>query len=228
MTAASDEAALVRALERARRALAAVESTLEQARGAAARGETELGGVSEAARGAPGRGRELRASLSLIYETLERAKLSALNSGLEAARLGDPAGRIVLELSGDLRELVAGALTALDAHAALLGESERERERFLGGVAAARETMASVAAQLGALGRERQELLGAVSGLESAIAPVLGADPRVAGLLLELGEQAKALAQGVAALAREPTAPSSERVRQALAPLLEVLGKSAG
>jgi len=222
----SDEAALVRSLERARRALEGLEGTLEQARAATARGETELDNVGEAARGAPGRGRELRASLQLFYEALERAKLSALNAGLEAARLGDPAGRIVLELSGDLRELVGGALEALEAHAALLGESEREREGFLSGVAAARETMASVGKHLGALGRERQELLGAVAGFEGALGPVLGTDPRVARLLLELGEQSKALAQSVATLAREPGAPSVERVRQALAPLLEALGKS--
>ncbi len=226
MTTASDEAALVSALERARRALEGLEGTLEEARVAAARGETELDNVGEAARGAPGRGRELRASLSLFYEALERAKLSALNAGLEAARLGDPAGRIVLELSGDLRELVGGAVQALEAHAALLGESEREREGFLSGVAAARETMTNLAKHLGGLGRSRQELIGALSGLEGALAPVLGADPRVARLLLELGEQSKALAKSVTALAREPSAPSMERVRQALSPLLEALGKS--
>lgn len=227
MTTPNDEAALVSALERARRALESSEGTLEQARAAAARGETELDSVGEAARGAPGRGRELRASLQLFYEALERAKLSALNAGLEAARLGDPAGRMVLELSGDLRELVGGAVQALEAHAALLEESERERERFLTGVAAARETMASVGRHLAALGRERQELAGAVGGLESSLAPVLGVDPRVARLLLELGEQSKGLARSVAALAREPSAPSMERVRQALAPLLEALGKSS-
>jgi len=226
MTTASDEAALVSALERARRALEGVESTLEQARIVATRGETELDGVGEAARGAPGRGRELRASLQLFYEALERAKLSALNAGLEAARLGDPAGRIVLELSGDLRELVANAVQALEAHAALLNESERERDGFLSGVAAARETMTNVGRHLAALGRERQELVSALSGVEGALAPVLGADPRVARLLLELGEQSKGLARSVAALAREPSAPSMDRVRQALAPLLEALGKS--
>jgi hypothetical protein len=226
MTTGSDEAALLSALERARRALEGVEGTLEQARAAAARGETELDGVGEAGRGAPGRGRELRASLQLFYEALERAKLSALNAGLEAARLGDPAGRIVLELSGDLRELVGSAVQALEAHAGLLNESERERDGFLSGVAAARETMASVGRHLGALGRERQELASALSGLEGALAPVLGADPRGARLLLELAERSKGLAESVAALAREPGAPGMDRVRQALAPLLEALGKS--
>jgi hypothetical protein len=228
MTTPVEQAVLVSALERARLALERIEITVEQARAQVSRGETQLDSIGDAARGVPGRGREVRASLQLFYEALERAKLSALNAGLEAARLGDPAGRIVLELSGDLRELVAGALEALEAHAALLGESEREREGFLDGVAEARATIASVGSRLGTLGQQRQELHGAVAGLEGALGPVLGTNPKVARLLLELGEQSKALAQSVAALAREPGAPSEERLRQALSPLLEALGKGTG
>jgi hypothetical protein len=225
VTTPVEQAALVGALERARRALEAAETTLEQARGATTRGETQLDALGDAARGAPVRGREVRASLQLFYEALERAKLSALNAGLEAARLGDPAGKIVLELSGDLRELVSGALEALEAHAALLGESERERERWLEGVAQARGSITSLTKYVAALSQHRQELAATVATVEASIAPVLGADPKVVRLLLEVNEQSKALAQSVAALAREPGAPSEERVRQALAPLLDALGK---
>jgi ABC-type transporter Mla subunit MlaD len=228
VTTPIEQAALVGALEHARRALEAAEATLEQARGTAARGETQLDALGDAARGAPVRGREVRASLQHFYEALERAKLSSLNAGLEAARLGDPAGKIVLELAGDLRELVTGALEALDAHAALLAESERERERWLEGVAQARGTITSLAKFVGALGQQRQELVAAVGGVERAVAPVLGADPKVARLLLQVSEQSKALAQSVAALAREPGAPGDDRVREALAPLLDALDKGPG
>jgi len=228
MTTPIDEAALVDAIERLRRALELVDGTLDQARGSSARGETQLDSVSDAARGLPGRGREVRASLQLLYESLERAKLSSLNAGLEAARLGDPAGKIVLELSGDLRELVTGALEALEAHASVLGESERERERWLDGVAQAREMLGAVGAQLGALTQHRQELGAAFGELERAVAPVLGADPKTVRRLLELGERSKALAQSLTELAREPGGPNDERLRQALSPLLEALGKVAG
>jgi hypothetical protein len=228
MTTPIDEAALVDAIERLRRALELVDGTLDQARGSSARGETQLVAVSDAARGLPGRGREVRASLQLLYESLERAKLSSLNAGLEAARLGDPAGKIVLELSGDLRELVTGALEALEAHANVLGESERERERWLDGVAQAREMVGAVGAQLGALTQQRQELGAALGVLERAVAPVLGADPKTVRRLLELGERSKALAQSLTELAREPGGPNDERLRQALSPLLEALGKVAG
>jgi hypothetical protein len=228
MTTPVEQAALVGALERLRRTLEAAEATLEQARAEAARGETQLDALGDAARGAPVRGREVRASLQHFYEALERAKLSALNAGLEAARLGDPAGKIVLELAGDLRELVSGALEALDAHAALLAESERERERWLEGVAQARGTVTSLGRFVSSLGQQRQEMAASVGGVEQAVAPVLGADPKVARLLLEMSEQSKALARSVAALAREPGAPTEERVRQALAPLLDALGKGSG
>ncbi len=228
MTTPVDAAALLGAIEQARRALELVDTTLDQARGAATRGETQLDSVGDAARGLPGRGREVRVSLQLLYESLERAKLSALNAGLEAARLGDPAGKIVLELSGDLRELVAGSLEALEAHTNVLGESERERERWLDGVAQAREIAGGISAHLRTLTQHRQELRAALDVLERVVAPVLGADPKTARLLLELGERSKALAQNVADLAGEPGGPNDERLRQALAPLLEALSRVSG
>jgi hypothetical protein len=228
MTTPIDETALVGAIERVRRALELSDGALEQARSAAVRGEAQLDAVRDAARGLPGRGREVRASLQLLYEALERAKLSALNAGLEAARLGDSAGKIVLELSGDLRELVTGALEALEAHANLLGESERERERWLDGVAAARETVGALGGQLGSTSQHRQELASALGGLEGALGPVLGVDPKTARLLIDVSERSKALAQSVAELSRGPGGPSDERLRQALAPLLDALARDAG
>jgi hypothetical protein len=228
MSDAVDETALLGAIERARRAVQLAESALDTARGAAARGQSQLDTVSDAARGLPGRGREVRASLQLVYEGLERAKLSALNAGLEAGRLTEPAGKVVLELAGDLRALIAGALEALEAHATLLGESERERERWFDGVVGARETLTTVVTDLGVVTQHRQDLINALAGVERALAPVLGTDPQTARLLAEVAEQSRELAASVAALMGDPATPGNERVRQALAPLLEALGPKAG
>ncbi len=228
MTAPIDESALLSSLERARRVVDATEATLDTARGTAARGQAQLESVSDAARGWPGRGREVRASLQLVYESLERAKLSPLNAGLEAGRLSEPSGKLVMQLAGDLRTLLAGALEALEAHATLLGESDRERERWLDGVLTARETLTGVMTELGVLGQLRQDLLGALGGLERAVAPVLGADPHTARLLAELSEQAKTLAESVGALVRQPNSPAHERIRQAITQLLEALGQKPG
>lgn len=228
MTEPIDEASLLEALERARRAVDQAEAVLAAARGGAARGQTQLEAVSDAARGVPGRGREVRASLQIVYESLERAKLSSLNAGLEAGRLNEPAGKVVMHLAGDLRALIAGALEALEAHATLLGESERERERWFDGIVTTRETLAGVIADLGVLSRHRQDALAALGSLERAVAPVLGADPQTARRLAELSEQAKALAAAVGALTKQAGAPGDDRVRQALAPLLEALGPKTG
>ena len=223
-----DETTLLEALERAQKTLEQTESVLAAARGGAGRGQTQLEAVSDAARGLTGRGREVRASLQIVYESLERAKLSSLNAGLEAGRLNEPAGKIVMQLAGDLRTLIAGALEALEAHATLLGESDRERERWLDGIVGARETLAGVIADLGVLSRHRQEMVTALGNLEHAVAPVLGADPQTARRLAELAEQAKTLAATVGALTKQAGEPGDERVRRALAPLLEALGQKAG
>ena len=223
-----DDTALLAAIERARRAVEQAESALDGARGAATRGQSELDAVSDAARGLPGRGREVRASLQLVYEALERAKLSALNAGLEAGRLTEAAGKVVMQLAGDLRTLITGALEALEAHATLLGESDRERERWFDGVVGARETLSTVVSDLGALAQHRQDLVNALAGVEQALAPVLGTDPHTARLLTEVAEQSKGLAASVTALLERPGTPGDERVRQALAPLLEALGTRPG
>lgn len=228
MSDALDETALLGAIERARRAVHLAEAALDTARGAATRGQSELDAVSDAARGLSGRGREVRASLTLVYEALERAKLSALNAGLEAGRLTEAAGKVVMQLAGDLRALVAGALEALEAHATLLGESDRERERWFDGVVAARETLTAVVTDLGVLVQHRQDLVNALAGVEQALAPVLGTDPQTARLLSEVAEQSRGLAANVAALLQRPGTPGDERVRQALAPLLDALGNKAG
>jgi len=225
VTEGLDQAALLEAIERAGRVLEQAESALAAARSGAARGQTQLESVSDAARGLSGRGREVRASLQLVYESLERAKLSSLNAGLEAGRLSEPAGKIVMQLAGDLRALVAGGLEALEAHATLLGESDRERDRWLDGVVTARETLAGIIADLGVLSRHRQEMLGALGSLEQAVAPLLGADPQTARRLAELSEQAKALAATASALSKQGV---DERVRQALSPLLDALGPRSG
>lgn len=223
-----DETALLGAIDRARRAVELAEAALDTAQGAATRSQSQLDAVNDAARGLPGRGREARASLQLVYEALERAKLSALNAGLEAGRLTEAAGKVVMQLAGDLRTLIAGGLEALEAHATLLGESDRERERWLDGVSGARETLTTVVTDLGVLVQHRQDLVNALAGVEEALAPVLGTDPQTARLLTEVAEQSKGLAASVTALLGRPGAQGDERVHQALAPLLEALGTKAG
>jgi len=225
MTAAVDDAAVVAALDAVRGALARAITALENAGASVTRGQTQLEAVSDAARALPGRGRDVRASLQLIHESLERAKLGALNAGLEAARVGEPLGQVVVQLSADQRDLVSRALDSLEAHAALLSEVERDRERWLDGVTNARTAAAAVSEELGGLSGHHQDAANALARLEHDLGPVLGTDPATARMLLGLREQVEELSGTVAALSERADPSTAARLRQALSPLLRALGE---
>jgi methyl-accepting chemotaxis protein len=224
VTTTLDDAAVVAALDAVRRALDGTAAALERATAAIGRGQANLETVSDAARGLPGRGRDVRASLGLIHESLERAKLGALNAGLEAARIGEPLGHLVMQLSNDQRDLVTRALESLEAHAALIADAERERERWLDGVASAHAAGAGASEEVAAVGRHQREATASLEVLEHGLEPVLGTDPGTARLLLAVKEQAGKLAETIGELA-DRSGTGGERLEQALAPLRAALGR---
>jgi hypothetical protein len=224
VTTKPDDAAVVAALDAVRTALDGAAAALERASAAIGRGQANLEAVSDAARGLPGRGRDVRASLGLIHESLERAKLGALNAGLEAARMGEPLGHLVMQLSNDQRDLVTRALEALEAHVTLIADAERERERWLEGVVNAHGSGVGAAEDVATLGRHQREAKSALDELERGLAPVLGTDPTTARLLLAVKEQAGRLAATLGELAdRGPN--GNERLERALAPLHAALAR---
>ena len=216
-----DDAALVAALDRTRALLDELAATLESAGRSAARGQSQLEAVGDAARG-PSR-RDVRTSLQPLYEALERAKLGALNAGLEAARIGDPLSKVVMQLASDSRELVLRALEALEAHVTLLAESERDQERWLDGVAQARSALGTLGAELATLQRQQREAQASVAGLEQALGPVLGTDPTTARLLVALRDQAGSLARTIGELSARGGADTAARLRSVLGPVMEAL-----
>lgn len=222
MTTPLDDAKVVAALDATRASLDESAATLERASAALGRGQASLEAVSDAARGLPGRGRDVRASLGLIHESLERAKLGALNAGLEAARLGEPLGHLVMQLANDQRDLVTRALESVEAHAALITDAERERERWLEGVATAHTAGAGAVDEVAALGRQQRDARSALESLERGLSPVLGTDPATARLLLSVTEQAGKLAAAIGELAGRG---GEQRLEQALLPLRTALAK---
>jgi hypothetical protein len=224
VTTKLDDAAVVAALDAVRTALDGAAAALERATAAIGRGQASLEAVSDAARGLPGRGRDVRASLGLIHESLERAKLGALNAGLEAARMGEPLGHLVMQLSNDQRELVTRALESLEAHGTLIADAERDRERWLEGVVSAHGAGAGAAEDVAALGRHQREAKSALDDLERGLEPVLGTDPATARLLLAVMDQSGKLAATIGELA-DRGRNGSEQLEQALAPLRAALGR---
>jgi hypothetical protein len=215
-----DEATLVAALDAARTALDRSGASLEAASGAAARGQAELESISDPARGLPSRGRDVRASLQVLHQALERAKLSALNAGLEGARIGDPLGKAVVDLAGDLRELVSRGIESLEAHATVLAEIELERERWVEGLARAKDALALLGDEIAASVRHRHDAQAALASLQRGLSPVLGTDPETARALLLISEQSSRLAATLMDLAGKKDAATRVRLREALAPVL--------
>jgi hypothetical protein len=179
--------------------------------------------VSDPAHGLPSRGRDVRASLQVLHQALERAKLSALNAGLEGARIGDPLGRAVVELAGDLRELVSRGIESLEAHATVLAEIERERERWLEGLTRVRESILALSGEIGESVRRRKQAEVALGALERGLSPVLGTDPETARALLMVSEQSSRLAATLTELTGRRDATTQVRLREALAPVFAAL-----
>jgi chromosome segregation ATPase len=200
-TKTSRLSAALSSLERARRAAGQAEQAELDASAAANRGRSELELLGDALRANPARSRELRTSVQLLREALERAKLSALNAGLEGARIGEPLGKALVDLAQDLRDQLNRAVATLEEHATMLQDLERERERLTESVENARGALfASHEAQSRAQPLKR-DLDKALSDIEKAVVEELGSDPETARLLGSAAEQAKALRESLLGLA---------------------------
>ncbi len=208
--------ALLSLLERARRAAGQADQAELDASSAVNRGRSELELLSDALRANPARSRELRTSVQLLREALERAKLSALNAGLEGARIGEPLGKALVDLAQDLRDQLNRAVATLEEHSAMLQDLERERERLTEAVESARGALfASHEAQSRAQPLKR-DLDKALHDIENHVIQRLGSDPETARLLSSAAEQAKALRESLSGLVARG---ADEAARELLASL---------
>ena len=124
-------ARLLAALQAAKTAATRASNEQRAASAGLKRQRGELEAVQESAQKLGIRGRDIRNSLQVLRESVDRAKLSALNAGLEGARLGEPLGKALVVMSDEQRNLLARAIDALEEHSALLAEVERDRDGCL-------------------------------------------------------------------------------------------------
>lgn len=190
-----------------------------------ARGRTLFDAVHDAARAQSLRSRELKESARQLRDPLERARLTALNAGLEGARKGDPVGKALVAMAEELRVLLARALDALAEHSAALSEVDREREQWVEQLGAARELSNALLEK----SRELQVIeAGSARALErlgGSLRRVVGADPERARLLLRAADQARALDEALSQLQAGPREPELAAV---LEPLAKKLGREGG
>jgi len=191
----------------------------------AARGRSLFDAVHDAARGQSLRSRELKESARLLRDPLERARLTALNAGLEGARKGDPVGKALVTMAEELRVLLARALDALSEHSAALSDVDREREHWVEQLALARESSGALFEKARELQVVEAGAANAVERLGAGVRRALGADPDRARLLLRTAELARALDDSLSQLRAGSHEPELSAV---LEPLAKKLGRQGG
>jgi methyl-accepting chemotaxis protein len=188
----------------------------------ATRAQAVLDAVYDGARHLAPRNRELRASAGAVRDSLDRARLAALNAGLEGARLGEPMGRAVLTMADDVRALLTRAIDTLDEHLSLFGEVEREREQWIDELSQSRELSASAVQRLRELGGIEAAASQAMRRLQANLRRSLGTEPERAELLAEASERARSLGEAVTRL-RSLGAPDDPAISALLEPLSALL-----
>lgn len=171
-----------------------------QAQAQAARQATEIEALLEAGERLALRGRDLRAGVQELRDTLDRGRLSTLNAALEGARLGEAAGKALIAMTDEVRSTLSRSADVLDDHATRVAELERERERLvltLGPLADAARAVASEVTRVAERNRAQQSALGELA-LE--LRQRLGVDPELGGLVARAAREASDLLDSLAAL----------------------------
>lgn len=217
------------------RILAALEAVKEAAKraGAAqqtasailARQRTQIESAQEAWEKLATRGRDLRNSLQLLRESVDRAKLTALNAGLEGARLGDPVGKALVMMGDEVRNLLARAIDALEEHTALLAEVDRDRERCLTELTQISEGSQEAGSTLARSADQSQLATALLAELRTDLGEAFGTDPEAARVLAHTAGQVKTLANSLLELSqRSPVGMAT--LRELLDPLLALVSGS--
>ncbi len=220
--AAVQGARILAALDAAKSAAARVVTEQRSASAALRRQQAELEAVQEAGQKVAERGRDLRNSLALLRESVDRAKLSALNAGLEGARLGDPVGKALVVMGDEVRNLLARAVDALDEHTALLVEVERDRERAHMDLVRSNDNTRQTSSALSRSEEQSQLTTALLAELRTDWGELFGEDAEAARVLAETAGQVKNVANSLLELAQR--APLGVReLRELLRPLLALL-----
>ena len=214
-------ARMLAVLEAARSAASLAANEQRSAVAAIARHTHELQEAQASAEKLAARARDIQNSLSLLRESVDRARLTALNAGLEGARLGDAVGKALLVMGDEVRHLLARALDSLQEHAALLSEVDRDRDRYFAEFEAA-GAGAREAGQALVRAESQSQLTSALLGeLGRDLGELLGTDPEATRLLAESADQVRRMAVSLSELTRRsPNAAGA--VRDLLRPLLAI------
>jgi hypothetical protein len=189
------------------KALGAADSATRTAQAAGATASQQRAAIDAAAdhsRLLLARGRDARSAAQQVRDSIERAKLIALNAGLEGSRLGDASGKALLTVSDELRGVLSRGLDALDEHIGLLSQMERERERLRDQLEHARERGTALADELLRSQNLQRVARDKLQELGDTIQRATGADPDMARQVSEAALHARGLLEALTALSNRP------------------------
>jgi methyl-accepting chemotaxis protein len=166
------------------------------------------------------RGQELRASAERVRESLERARLVALNAALEGARLGEPMGRAVVGMAEEVRTLATRGLEALDEHTESLEYVVHGRDRLQEQLDHVHQHASLASEEVLRVESAQTELVSALSALGHRIETATGTDSQTAETLGVAADHARGLLDALARLSSQHDVGVAIK---ALAPALTLL-----
>jgi chromosome segregation ATPase len=190
-----------------------------QAQAQAARQASEIEGLREGGERLALRGRDVRAGVQELRDTLERGRLATLNAALEGARLGEVAGKALMAMTEEVRSALGRSADVLDEHAARLAELERERERLVLALGPLSDAARAVAAEVTRAAERTRSQRDALAELGQELRQRLGVDPELGGLVARAAREAAELLDTLAALEARGAGSEAQQLRARVAAL---------
>ncbi len=216
---AEERQRLAESLAEATKASADAEQACGLAQAQAARQAAEIESLLEGGERLALRGRDLRASVQELRDTLERGRLSTLNAALEGARLGEVAGKALLSMTEEVRSALGRSADLLDEHATRIAELERERERLVLALGPLADAARAVAQEVSRAAERSRSQRDSLAELALELREQLGVDPELGGLLARASREAADLLDTLAALEARGAEDEARTLRERVAAL---------
>ncbi len=216
----AEEAKLWTAHLQAREAANHIVESAAQLLASTARQQALLDGVTDLGRQAASRGPEIQEPMDHIVQSLDRLRLVALNVGLEGARLGDPAGRALMNVADEVRGLTERADEAMQELRGSFDDTLSTWNHAVRRTDELRDAHAAIVVQASRQQTVAQDIVRHVDAIGEHARSLLETDPQTAVVLAQVVEHAKGLVQALGSLGGRAR---REVVRSALGPLLQPL-----
>lgn len=219
-----EENALWRAHELAERANAETTRDVQRLRSGLTKDRTALESIVDRGRTLARRSEDFTRSSQRLIDGYERLALLSLNTGLEANRIGDKAGRALGLVAEDIRSHSTTGSELARGLGDSLGELTKELESLVETIEQSRALgteLAHTAEHAETASAEGQRALGEI---RERLKKATGSDPETMRAIAEVTEHARALVSGLGTLTgKVPERLVIAAVRPVLEPLLRLL-----